>query len=454
LAGIAFEIRKILKKRSLIGLSYALTYGISLSAGPIIISIFSILFSGLVAMEFTDEVTVRKYQIVVTYIIALSLIISSPLQLILTRYIADRYFKKETEKILANFLGALTLSLILGFTVGLFLSVATMGELPLLFKVVFTFTLALSSGFWLINILLTAFKDYKFILLSFLSGFGTIVLITPLLSKLGIEGLLTAFFIGVVITFTLLTGYLFKLFPSRNLLEFSFLKSGYKILIPVGFFYNVGVWIDKFIFWFSPDTGSAVLGPFKSSIVYDIPMFLAYLAITPGMGYFFLKLEGEFALYYEKYYEAIIKNETLERIYEIGHDMITAARSIIQETIRAQAIVIIVLLLFEKAIFSIFRISLVYIPLFNVLLLGTSLQLLVMAVLSLIYYFDLKTEALIVTFTAAVLNAALTYVSIKLGPYFYGYGFFTALLISLLIGILLLRRVLYEIHYRTFMLNR
>ncbi len=453
MAGIAFEIRKILKKKSLIGLSYALTYGISLSAGPIIISIFSILFSGLVAREFIDEITVRQYQIVVTYIIALSLIISSPLQLILTRYIADRYFKGETEKILSNFSGALVLSLSLGFLTGLLLSITTMGELPTTFKIAFTFSLSLCSGFWLINILLTAFKDYKLILLSFTAGFGTIVLITPFFSNMGIGGLLTAFFTGVAITFTLLTGYLFKVYPTRKLFDLDFLKSGYKILIPVSFFYNTGVWIDKFIFWFSPETGSTVLGPFKSSIVYDIPMFLAYLAITPGMGYFFLKLEGEFAIYYSRYYEAIIKNETLERIYELGYDMIASARSIIQETIRVQAIVIIVLLLFEKAIFRVFHISLVYIPLFNVLLLGTSLQLLVMAVLSLIYYFDLKVEALTVTFTVAVLNAVLTYISIKLGPYFYGYGFFSALLISLLLGILLLRRVLYEIHYRTFMLN-
>ena len=328
-----------------------------------------------------------------------------------------------------------------------------MGELPTTFKIAFTFSLSLCSGFWLINILLTAFKDYKLILLSFTAGFGTIVLITPFFSNMGIGGLLTAFFTGVAITFTLLTGYLFKVYPTRKLFDLDFLKSGYKILIPVSFFYNTGVWIDKFIFWFSPETGSTVLGPFKSSIVYDIPMFLAYLAITPGMGYFFLKLEGEFAIYYSRYYEAIIKNETLERIYELGYDMIASARSIIQETIRVQAIVIIVLLLFEKAIFRVFHISLVYIPLFNVLLLGTSLQLLVMAVLSLIYYFDLKVEALTVTFTVAVLNAVLTYISIKLGPYFYGYGFFSALLISLLLGILLLRRVLYEIHYRTFMLN-
>lgn len=453
MAGIAFEIRKILRKKSLIGLSYALTYGISISAGPIIISIFSILFSGFVAREFTDEITVRQYQIIVTYIIALSLIISSPFQLILTRYIADRYFRKETEEILPNFLGALVISSFLGFLTGSALSLVAMKELPTTFKLVFTLLLSLNSGFWLINILLTAFKDYKFILFSFAIGFGTIVLITPFFSKLKIEGLLTSFFIGVAITFILLTGYLFKMYPTKKLFDTSFLRSGYKILIPVSFFYNIGVWIDKFIFWFSPDTGSTVLGPFKSSIVYDIPMFLAYLAITPGMGYFFLKLEGEFALYYSKYYGAIIENETLERIYELGHSMITAARSIIQETIRIQAIVIIVLLLFEKAIFSVFHISLVYIPLFNVLLLGTSLQLLVMAVLSLIYYFDLKTEALIVTTSVAILNAILTYLSIKLGPYFYGYGFFSALLISLLLGILLLRRVLYEIHYRTFMLN-
>lgn len=453
MAGIAFEIKKLLKTKSLIGLSYALMYGISLSAGPIIISILSIFFSGLIARAFTEEIIVRQYQVVVTYIIALSLLISSPLQLILTRYIADNYFEKQIEKILPNFLGALLIAVIGGFLAGFLLSFTVMKELSSIFRLLFTFTLSLSSGFWLINILLTAFKDYKIILVSFILGFGIVLLITPISAKFGLDGLLISFFLGLTITFTLLTGYLFKLYPMDRSFEIHFLKSGYKTLILVGFFYNLGVWIDKFIFWFSPDTGNWVLGPFKSSIVYDIPMFLAYLAITPGMGYFFLKLEGEFALYYIKYYEAIIKGETLERIYELGHDMIMAARSIIQETIRVQAIVIIILLLFEKNLFQLFNISLVYIPLFNILLLGTSLQLLVMATLSLIYYFDLRIESLVVTSLLAILNAIFTYISIKLGPYFYGYGFFLALLISLIAGILLLRRVLYEIHYRTFMLS-
>ena len=40
MAGIAFEIRRVLKPNSLFGLFYALSYGVALSAGPIIISIF------------------------------------------------------------------------------------------------------------------------------------------------------------------------------------------------------------------------------------------------------------------------------------------------------------------------------------------------------------------------------------------------------------------------------
>lgn len=351
-------------------------------------------------------------------------------------------------------MGALLITVTSGFLTGIIFSLAEMEKFSLTFKTVFVFTLAILSGFWLINILLTAFKNYKFILTSFTLGFRALIMLTPILSGLGLVGLLLSFFTGITITFTLLTAYLFKMYPSNRVVNFSFLKKGHKILIPIGIFYNFGVWIDKFIFWFSPDTGTMVIEPFRSSIVYDIPMFLAYLAITPGMGYFFLKLEGEFAVYYIKYYEAIINGDTLERIYELGHDMIGAARSIVQETFRAQAIIILILLLTEQPIFRFFKISLVYIPLFNVLMLGTSLQLLVMATLSLLYYFDLKTESFIVTAAMTVLNALFTYISIKLGPYFYGYGFFLSLLTSLTAGILLLRRVLYEIHYRTFMFAR
>lgn len=456
MAGISFELKRLLKSNRLSSILLSFAYSVSLSAGPWIVSIVAILVAGIVAGKVSgDNDFVRKCQIVITYVTALSLIVSSPLQLLFSRYVADRIFSKEIDRVLPNFIGALTLSMIAGLIFGLLVGLLYVRELSPVFVLLFAFLMSLFSGFWIANTVLTSLKSYKFVFASFLFGFGVMVLLAGLLQKYFVLGFLIAYFVGAGITFSLIVGYMFKSFPSDRLIEFDFLnrKRVYYSLAVAGVFYNLGIWIDKFLFWFSGSTGENVLGPFRASIVYDVPMFLAYLSIAPGMGFFFLKLEGEFAEYYQRYYDAVREGETLERILELGYEMLMAIRSLIQEVFRIQTIALVIVFLVEYALFRLFKLSLLYIPLFNILCLGTSLQLLFMVVLSLLFYFDLRREAVISTVVFFVTNALFTYLSIKGGPYFYGYGFLFSLLFSFVFATLLLRRALYEIHYRTFMLN-
>ena len=60
-------------------------------------------------------------------------------------------------------------------------------------------------------------------------------------------------------------------------------------LVWVGFFYNFGLWLDKFMFWFYLPTSQPIIGPLRASLIYDIPVFLAYLSIIPGMAVFLVK---------------------------------------------------------------------------------------------------------------------------------------------------------------------
>ncbi|MFX5494607.1 exopolysaccharide Pel transporter PelG, partial [Acinetobacter baumannii] len=66
-------------------------------------------------------------------------------------------------------------------------------------------------------------------------------------------------------------------------------------LLLTGLCYNLGIWIDKFIFWFNPSTSDLGIGPLRASILYDLPIFLAYLSIIPGMAVFLVRIETDFA---------------------------------------------------------------------------------------------------------------------------------------------------------------
>src|SRR5256885_16289915 len=57
-------------------------------------------------------------------------------------------------------------------------------------------------------------------------------------------------------------------------------------LIGIGVLYNLGIWIDKFMFWYYPPTSQQIIGGLRASPIFDLPGFLSYLSIIPGMAGF------------------------------------------------------------------------------------------------------------------------------------------------------------------------
>lgn len=80
MAGIGFELRKMLRRDSLLGLLRAYTYAGIISSGPWILSIVGILLIGILSLPFViPGVLITQFQVSVTYLIAVSLIVTGPL---------------------------------------------------------------------------------------------------------------------------------------------------------------------------------------------------------------------------------------------------------------------------------------------------------------------------------------------------------------------------------------
>lgn len=457
MAGIGFELRKALRKDTLTSIFKAFGYSLALSSGPYIISILSLILVHVMSFDVikNDKVLIQ-FQVSVTYLIAFSLIFTGLSQLVFTRYTADRLFEKDYNRILPNFNGILILNMAPAFLISLLFSLVFLSdEAGYTYCLFFSLTFTILTGIWIVNIILTSLKSYKFILFSFVTGYALFVSLAYVLADRGLDGLMISYFIGQAVLFLMLLFYFIYLNYSNKIVEFDFLKKNrvYISLIFTGFFYNLGLWADKFVFWFNDLTGTPVLGPLRYSIVYDIPIFLAYLAIAPGMAVFFLKLEGEFALYYERYYEAVVSGMTLKKIYQFGDEMISSARAVIIDTVRIQGIFNIIVILFDEFLFELFKLPNIYLPIFRILLFGTYLQLIMLSVFAMFFYLDRRKEALILAASFTVLNFALSSVSINLGPYFFGYGFTVSIFITVVVSLIMLRRFLHEVHYHTFMLR-
>ncbi|MCC5731022.1 exopolysaccharide Pel transporter PelG, partial [Klebsiella pneumoniae] len=143
---------------------------------------------------------------------------------------------------------------------------------------------------------------YKAIVGLFGLAYGLIVASALLLRPWGLEGLLGAFVLGHFVLLAgmgLLVGKAVP--PARRVISFDFLQPDklYPSLVAVGLLYNLGIWADKFMFWFFPPTSQPIIGHLRASLIYDLPVFLSYLSIIPSMAVFLVRIETDFVEYYD-----------------------------------------------------------------------------------------------------------------------------------------------------------
>jgi uncharacterized membrane protein len=280
-------------------------------------------------------------------------------------------------------------------------------------------------------------------------------LVAYLLRPYGLEGLLFGFVLG---HFVLLFGMIFiivRYFPADDFIAFEFLrpKVMYVRLIWIGFLYNFGVWVDKLLFWFFPDTSEQIIGPLRASLIYDLPIFLAYLAIIPGMAVFIVRIETDFAEYYEKFFDTVRNGGSLKRIEELGTGMQYAVRQGISEIVMVQSIAVLLVFLLGERVLLWLHISLLYLPLLYVDVVAAGLQVVFLGILNVLFYLDKLRLILWLCLLFVISNFLLTAATLYLGATYYGYGFALSLLITVLAGMRILSNKLTLLEYETFMLQ-
>ena len=245
-------------------------------------------------------------------------------------------------------------------------------------------------------------------------------------------------------------------FPVRRWLAFDFLDRRliFPSLIFTGLFYYLGIWADKFLFWFNTATSEPMIGPLRASEIYDIPIFLAYLTIIPGMAVFLVRIETDFAENYDRLYNAIRGGEALDHVYFLKDEMTASIRQGILEIFKVQGVTILVFFLWADEVLTLLGISLNYLPLLYVDVVGVSVQMVLMALLNVLFYLDRRGTVLIITATFFLANVALTLASQAAGVVYFGYGFVGATMIATFLTVVLLNRIVRELEYETFMLNR
>ncbi len=436
MAGIGFKLREIKQSGSLESIFRSYGFAGLISSGPWIVSILSLIvligaLRGLILEDQDDIITLFSSS--VTHCYAFALILVGPLQLVLTRHAADKFFSKKRDSIFPSCYGALTLTALLALLVGAVFFMRMVGG-TVLYQLSATALMVFVSCIFIVSNYLTALRDYKSVLISFAIGYLVSCAAAWVACRFfGHDHLLLGFAFGHAVLLVLLIHNLHREFGagghSATSGPWNFLHYIYRFpaLVFCGLFYNLGIWADKLIFWwYSSASSKEIAGALKAAPTYDMAIYLSLLSIVPGMAVFFLKLETEFVDRYHTFFDTIQEGGTLQQIREAKTNVVDTLRTGLAQLFKVQFFCTAFLVLFAKELAVRVGIGATQAGIFQVSLFGAFLLVCFLSMLTALYYFDDQRGALAATFTFCFANTLLGYITSRTNEAWYGFGFVVA----------------------------
>lgn len=440
MAGIGFELKKLFLNKGILLQVRANIYAGLVIAGPTLMGVLLLLGTRYIS-SFGGATTRQQDLIVVliTYSLLFSLILTSSLLFVLSRFVADMLYINQYERILPSMYGAISLFLVIGTV--------------------------LWGGFLLINDLKFDYSLYSFIL--FCEGIVAWVQISYISAVKEYRGILAGFIIGVVSG--MLCGYLFILLDYEvvaallagacisygvliidfTIIIHSFFPAGagsplkflewidkYPQLPYVGLLSTLGLFIHLILMWSSP-WGVQVDGFFYHAPRHDIPALLAFLTSLATTINFVTTVEVNFYPKYRLYFSLLNGDGALINIERAYDEMLDVLKQeIFYLAIRQVFITLLsVTLLGELIAYLKLGFSTSMIEVFRVLCVGYGIFAIGNCLLLFLLYFSSNTDALWSVVAFFIVNTAGTYYTIFLPQTYYGFGFVVASVVLYLVAL-------------------
>lgn len=169
MAGIGFELKKLFQKRGLAATAKAYGYAGVICTGPMLLGI--VLLVGIAFICDHTGATRHNRELLncmITYTLLASLTVTSFFSMVVTRYIADMLYEERHEAVLSSFWGSTAILLVVGgIMYGIFLLFSGINLIDQFLCLEFFGELIVT---WNAMSYLTAIKDYKGILISFITA--------------------------------------------------------------------------------------------------------------------------------------------------------------------------------------------------------------------------------------------------------------------------------------------
>lgn len=450
MAGIGFQLKKLFDQGTL-GKVQGAIYSVIISTGPWLITIITIASVSSLAREILSEKETMVFKAMISYSFAYSLIIFGIIEMPITRYLADQHYKNDASSY-PNVYCVLNIFVLLVSGISGYWFYAYF-DFPPISKIIMTSFLYFVFAVWTSMVFLSAAKHYMQIVFGFIiGGVGSVAAGYFLGPLYGTVGYMTALAIGQAVIAIWLSAAIFIEFGLPRHVRFDFIPYFFKYwhLVLTGFFYYLGIWIDKTVFWLG-DSGEQVSALFYTNQYYDTAIFIAYLSIIPTLTIFLVKIETTFFVKYTQYFAIIQNKSPLPVLHSSINDMIDSLKSNLAIILKWQTFISLLALYFATDILDFLRLPSMMLVIYRYGIIGAYLQVLFLTSNIVLMYFDARKEVMTVAIVFFCSQLFFSILTRELGYAYHGLGYVIASLITLLFSVSFLNKRLGHINYYTFM---
>lgn len=449
MAGIGWKLERMIGRGSLAGTAAAYLTGMAVTSAPWLLTTVALVAMHVLARAHAGDGEFPEVERIVTVTYAVTLVLSAPVHVVLSRCAADLLYERRPAAIAAALRSTLAATL-LGFLVVGVVAMPVL-EAPLALACAVPALMVLVGGQWLLLGVGGALCSPAVVLRAF--GAGTVVGVAGALALeraagLGARGFLYGFAAGQAVTLTSMLIGVLRALPDagdagdaepRARVGPAFRR--YRLLAAAALLFQLSVWADKLVIW--------LLAGGARAAIYAGVAALAWFSVIPAFAWIYVELETVFYRKFRAFYGALEGGAGLPELALDAEELRREAARILRGAAAIQIPITALALAASGRLVAAIGLPPEAITPFRLVALGAAPQLITLLAMLLLYYFDLRHDAFLVAATHLTACVAATAGAWALGlpP---GLGLLAASVASTAIALHVTRRRLRELVVDTF----
>ena len=449
MAGIGFKLRAYTQEGTLGGIFRGYYHAALVAAGPWILTVVSLVVVQYLMRVQGDET--RLFLELIIYVYAWTLITTAPIQLVVTRYLADQLDAQR----LSTHMPTLVSVTMVNAAVHLLIGSAFMWFVDINWFMRFTAValFVLVAQTWLVMAFIGALRAYHLVATSFVTGTAVNLIAAYTLGRyLSVNGYLMGMVVGQCAVLAVALASLAREFEFD--ISFNWDWARYFKICPqlplAGLIYYASVWMTLMVYWWGPQ--GLLIQP---QILYafptiDLASFYAQMTIIPTITAFYVHCETSFYEDYRGFYNSILTKKPLEHICESRRRLKTRLRDSLFGLFLVQVAVTLGALTFAPELQLLLQWNDGERFMFRNVCLGAVPQVMLLFCQVILFYFQLYREALVssvVTFVGCLVGAFITF---HYGQDTYGLGLLLGATLGCAVGYYKLFAQIDRLEYLTF----